>query len=436
MKKTAFLCLTAFAVAILVKNSSGVPAEKRVAEKRGQTDPVFPSGVRLTEVQNSDSNYNDPNNSGTPLFDKQGVESTYLSTNFRVREFTSKDGARYFRLSSCLVECLQRVRSQSGRSITINSGYRTVSHNAASGGGTTSRHLSGTAADIRFSSNHDSLTLAGSIVQECVALFGNQGQSIGIGLANSYIHIDHRPSFATWTYSGVTLPDYRWREWVQDRIRNSRPTLTPPPSAPPPTSSSAPPPTSSSAPPPTSSSAPPPTSSSAPPPTEDDGGLCFPASAVVHTDDPLFPVKQMADLHIGDRILSLAADGQLVYFPVVVFAYREPQKKAEFVQLQMEDGRQLQLTGLHLLFKNTSTQPLFASEIKLGDHLYTLDTTDDDPASLSLKPSRVTAISKVGSIGLFGPLTAEGTIIVDGVHTSCYGVLKDQQMTHAMFTPL
>ena len=126
------------------------PAEKRyIAGKRGQTSTVFPSGVFLTEVYISDSNYDDPNYSGTPLFDKQGVESMYLSTNFQVREFTSKDGARYFRLSSCLVECLQRVRSQSGRSITINSGYRTVSHNAASDGAVNSRHLSGTAADAR-----------------------------------------------------------------------------------------------------------------------------------------------------------------------------------------------------------------------------------------------------------------------------------------------
>ena len=209
MKNTAILYFTAlvFAVAILARTSNGAKL---------CTDTVFSSGVRLTEVN---SNYKDPNYSGTALFDKEGVESASLSANFKVREFTSKDGARYFRLSPCLVECLQRVRSRSDRSITINSGYRTVSHNAVSGGGTTSRHLSGTAADIRFSSNHDSLTLAGYIIDECVAFFRNQGQDIGIGLANSYIHIDHRPSFATWTYSGVTLSNYQWKEWVQDRIR-------------------------------------------------------------------------------------------------------------------------------------------------------------------------------------------------------------------------
>ena len=210
MKNTAILYFTAliFAVAILARTSNGAKL---------CTDTVFSSGVRLTEVN---SNYKDPNYSGTALFDKEGVESASLSANFKVREFTSKDGARYFRLSPCLVECLQRVRSRSGRPVIINSGYRTVSHNAASGGGTTSRHLSGTAADIRFSSNHDSFTLAGYIIDECVAFFRNQGQDIGIGLANSYIHIDHRPSFATWTYSGITLSNYQWKEWVRNRIRN------------------------------------------------------------------------------------------------------------------------------------------------------------------------------------------------------------------------
>ena len=126
--------------------------------------------------------------------------------------------------------------------------------------------------DIRFSSGHDTLTLAGYIIDEGVAFFRNQGQDIGIGRANSFIHIDHRPFFATWTYGGLSECD--WENWVLNIVR-------------------------------------------------------------------------YADYKKHDLLTCM-----------------------------------------------------------------------------------------VGSIGLFGPLTAEGTIIVDGVHTSCYGVLKDQQMTHAMFTPL
>lgn len=71
-----------------------------------------------------------------------------LSKNFKVREFRCKDGSDEILIDMELVRNLQKIRDWAGASITINSGYRTPSHNASIGGATRSQHIYGKAADI------------------------------------------------------------------------------------------------------------------------------------------------------------------------------------------------------------------------------------------------------------------------------------------------
>jgi len=76
-----------------------------------------------------------------------------LSPNFSLSEFASKDGAT---TPAAAIKNLKEIcanlevlrQELGGKSITINSGYRSKEHNKSVGGKSSSQHLSGKAADI------------------------------------------------------------------------------------------------------------------------------------------------------------------------------------------------------------------------------------------------------------------------------------------------
>lgn len=92
-------------------------------------------------------------------YDEDGDK--YLTKNFQVHEFRCNDGSNEIKIDMKLVRYLQQIRDWAGASITINSGYRTPSHNASPsvGGAPNSLHLYGKAADI-VCSNKTPLQLA------------------------------------------------------------------------------------------------------------------------------------------------------------------------------------------------------------------------------------------------------------------------------------
>lgn len=121
----------------------------------------------------------------------KGKDGTkYLSKNFRVKEFASKDGADPVFISEELVEVLQKIRSHFGKAVVINSGYRTAKHNKAVGGATYSQHLYGTAADIRISG-----VKPADVAAYAETLLPDSG---GIGIYSSFVHVDVRAVKARW----------------------------------------------------------------------------------------------------------------------------------------------------------------------------------------------------------------------------------------------
>ena len=71
-----------------------------------------------------------------------------LGDHFALVEFASRDGADEVRTHPALVALLTEVREHFDAPVTINSGYRTASHNRRIGGASQSRHVMGLAADI------------------------------------------------------------------------------------------------------------------------------------------------------------------------------------------------------------------------------------------------------------------------------------------------
>lgn len=123
-----------------------------------------------------------------------------LSKNFWKSEFDSKDGAEMpkevlFNIQK-LANQLQVLRDYLGKSIKVNSGYRSPKHNKSIGGVKNSQHLLGKAADI---------VVKGIKPQELAVIVErliDNGEMLqgGIGIYNSFVHYDIRKKKARWDY--------------------------------------------------------------------------------------------------------------------------------------------------------------------------------------------------------------------------------------------
>ena len=113
-----------------------------------------------------------------------------VSKNFKVKEFACTDGTDPIFIDSELVEVLQKIRDHFGKSVKINSAYRTPTKNKAVGGEAYSQHLYGKAADIVVS-----LQTPKKVAEYAEKLMPKKG---GIGIYNSFVHIDVRQTRARW----------------------------------------------------------------------------------------------------------------------------------------------------------------------------------------------------------------------------------------------
>ncbi|KAL2087855.1 hypothetical protein ACEWY4_016683 [Coilia grayii] len=176
-------------------------------------------------------------------------------------------------------------------------------------------------------------------------------------------------------------------------------------------------------------------------------GGCFPATAWVTLEDGGH--RLMRDLRPGDRVLASTNgkhdDGGLLYSPVLTFLHRDPTTRKHFYVISTESGAQLSLTAVHLLFASdgpcnrtrasADLWTIFASEVQPG---MCVVTSGQQPGG-SVEPlrlSRVVGVRVWEGQGLFAPLTEHGTLVVNGVLTSCYALLDDHSLAHWAFGPL
>ena len=80
----------------------------------------------------------------------QASDTSALSKNFTRKDFKCPCGCTRQMVDSELVEKLQAIRDKLGKAIKVTSGYRCLSHNAAVGGSSGSKHRYGMAADWRM----------------------------------------------------------------------------------------------------------------------------------------------------------------------------------------------------------------------------------------------------------------------------------------------
>lgn len=150
------------------------------------------------------------------IIEFQRGDKTALAKNFNRSEFQCPCGCGQQFVDPELAEKLQAIRDKLGKKIKITSGYRCFNHNQSVGGGFTSRHRYGMAADWRLTDRSLNPVALGIIAQ--AVGFG------GVGIywygSNAFCHADTRGTKATWlcdakkhypstTYNAFILPTIR-----------------------------------------------------------------------------------------------------------------------------------------------------------------------------------------------------------------------------------
>ena len=114
---------------------------------------------------------------------------------FNYEEFDSPDLKDSGKLvSNELISMLDVARKKYGKSMAINSGYRTIEHNKSVGGAPASSHLKGLAVDIACTTSSDRFKLEGIL------------REVGftrIGMGSTFIHVDidkEKTQKVLWTY--------------------------------------------------------------------------------------------------------------------------------------------------------------------------------------------------------------------------------------------
>lgn len=117
--------------------------------------------------------------------------SIKISNNFRVKEFKCNDGSDAVFISPELLKILQNIRTHFGKAVNINSAYRTPTYNKKVGGSSYSQHMYGTAADIYINGVSPK-----EIAKYAETLLDGWG---GIGVYNTFVHIDVREQKSRWS---------------------------------------------------------------------------------------------------------------------------------------------------------------------------------------------------------------------------------------------
>lgn len=116
-----------------------------------------------------------------------------VSDHFKLREFKCNDNSRVVVLNDELVSILEKARQHFGKAIKINSGYRTVAYNSTlKNSSPDSQHTHGNAADI---------VVVGVNPIDVYNYFNSSyPDTYGVGIYNTFVHIDVRPDKARWDY--------------------------------------------------------------------------------------------------------------------------------------------------------------------------------------------------------------------------------------------
>ena len=140
-------------------------------------------------------------------------------------------------------------------------------------------------------------------------------------------------------------------------------------------------------------------------PTAAPANICFPGDVVVlvkHKGE-----VKMRDVGIGDLVLGM--DGK--YSPIIAFMHQDFQASSQYVRIYTNDtSTPLDISGHHFVYRHDQ-KPVLPAFLQTEDVLLGAD---------GMKPLLIVKIETLLNKGVFAPLTASGTIAVNGIVSSNY----------------
>lgn len=132
-------------------------------------------------------------------YSKNKSGSEKITTNFQIKEFACQDGSDTILIDAKLAALLQDIRNHFGKPVVITSAYRTKTHNKNVGGASNSYYLYGKAADIYIS----------GVSPKEIAKYAESLGVKGIGLYESFVHVDTRTTKYYWNEDGRQVSTFR-----------------------------------------------------------------------------------------------------------------------------------------------------------------------------------------------------------------------------------
>ena len=125
--------------------------------------------------------------------------------------------------------------------------------------------------------------------------------------------------------------------------------------------------------------------------------------------------KAIADVAVGDRILTVNAQGEQVYSDVAYLPHGKNAAKAVFTVLATASGRDLKMTANHMLPAGAcdaagSLPVVAASAVVVGDCVQTVSGRE-----------QVVSVSTADGEGIYTAIAMEELLVVNGIVATPYG---------------
>jgi len=159
---------------------------------------------------------------------------------------------------------------------------------------------------------------------------------------------------------------------------------------------------------------------------------CFPENASVRREDGRR--IRMKDIKVGERVMTLTADGRPTYSEVTMMMDRQTNVTvADYVRITTASRKTITLSMYHLIpilrINSTQREFVFSKDVRAHEHQVLVY---DEGGGAAVK-SLVTSVENVRGRGAYAPLTMEGTVVVDDVFTSCYASFPSHFISHLVF---
>jgi hypothetical protein len=139
-------------------------------------------------------------------------------------------------------------------------------------------------------------------------------------------------------------------------------------------------------------------------------------------------LKQMTDLQVGDKVLSVDKHGAEFFDDIFFFGHADPSAELMYQVLHMPVAT-LRLSSRHFLYKCPSSRipctwedrvHTYAKDVSVGDFVWASGSSSDLLNSSTVATQKVLGLSRERAFGAYNPYTLSGSIIVDGAVASAH----------------